>query len=304
MLSRTLVLKVAELPAFKHWIKHSRLTQGLIKRFIAGEDLETALRITRQLNQEGFLVALDYLGEDTHRVEDAEYAAEQYITLLEQIHKSGVNSCISIKLTQLGLDLGDTIARRNLEKVLAAARELNNFVWVDMESSKHTQAILDLFCELYPHYPHSGTVLQSYLYRTPQDLERLIALGARIRLVKGAYAEPKEVAYPDKRSVDRQFKIQMELLLKKGNEPAIATHDTRLISHAKRYAAELGLSKTQFEFQLLYGISRELQKRLVAEGYRTLIYVPYGEQWYPYFSRRLAERPANLYFILRSLFRK
>ena len=304
MLSRTLVLKVAELPAFKRWIKHSRLTQGLIKRFIAGEDLETALRITRQLNQEGFLVALDYLGEDTHRVEDAEYAAEQYITLLEQIHKSGVNSCISIKLTQLGLDLGDTIARRNLEKVLVAARELNNFVWVDMESSKHTQAILDLFCELYPHYPHSGTVLQSYLYRTPQDLERLIALGARIRLVKGAYAEPKEVAYPDKRSVDRQFKIQMELLLKKGNEPAIATHDTRLISHAKRYAAELGLGKTQFEFQLLYGISRELQKRLVAEGYRTLIYVPYGEQWYPYFSRRLAERPANLYFILRSLFRK
>jgi proline dehydrogenase len=304
MLSRTLVLKVAELPAFKHWVKHSRLTQGLIKRFIAGEDLETALRITRQLNQEGFLVALDYLGEDTHRIEDAEYAAEQYITLLEQIHKSGVNSCISIKLTQLGLDLGDTIARRNLEKVLAAAGELNNFVWVDMESSKHTQAILDLFCELYPHYPHSGTVLQSYLYRTPQDLERLIALGARIRLVKGAYAEPKEVAYPDKRSVDRQFKIQMELLLKKGNEPAIATHDTRLISHAKRYAAELGLGKTQFEFQLLYGISRELQKRLVAEGYRTLIYVPYGEQWYPYFSRRLAERPANLYFILRSLFRK
>jgi proline dehydrogenase len=304
MLSRTLVLKVAELPAFKHWIKHSRLTQGLIKRFIAGEDLETALRITRQLNQEGFLVALDYLGEDTHRIEDAEYAAEQYITLLEQIHKSGVNSCISIKLTQLGLDLGDAIARRNLEKVLAASRELNNFVWVDMESSKHTQAILDLFCELYPRYPHSGTVLQSYLYRTPQDLERLIALGARIRLVKGAYAEPKEVAYPDKRSVDRQFKTQMEMLLEKGNEPAIATHDTRLISHAKHHAAELGLSRTQFEFQLLYGISRELQKRLVAEGYRTLIYVPYGEQWYPYFSRRLAERPANLYFILRSLFRK
>lgn len=304
MLSRTLVLKVAELPAFKHWIKHSRLTQGLIKRFIAGEDLETALRITRQLNQEGFLVALDYLGEDTHRVEDAEYAAEQYIALLEQIHKSGVNSCISIKLTQLGLDLGHAIARRNLERVLEAARELDNFVWVDMESSKHTQAILDLFCELFPRYPNSGTVLQSYLYRTPEDLERLLNLGARVRLVKGAYAEPKEVAYPDKRSVDRQFKIQMEQLLERGKEPAIATHDTRLISHAKHYATELGLGKSQFEFQLLYGISRELQKRLVAEGYRTLIYVPYGEQWYPYFSRRLAERPANLYFILRSLFRK
>mgnify|MGYP005838820421 FL=1 len=304
MLSRTLVLKVAEFPAFKRWIKHSRLTQGLIRRFIAGEDLETALRATRQLNQEGFLVALDYLGEDTHRVEDAENAAEQYITLLEQIHKSGVNSCISIKLTQLGLDLGEPIARKNLEKVLAAARELNNFVWIDMESSKHTQAILDLFCEMFTHYPNSGTVLQSYLYRTPQDLERLIALGARIRLVKGAYAEPKEVAYPDKRSVDRQFKIQMEQLLEKGKEPAIATHDERLIRHAKTYAAELGLDKSKFEFQLLYGISREVQQQLVAEGYRTLIYVPYGEQWYPYFSRRLAERPANLYFILRSLFRK
>lgn len=304
MLSRTLVLKVAELPAFKRWIKHSRLTQGLIRRFIAGEDLETALRVTRQLNQEGFLVALDYLGEDTHRVEDAENAAEQYITLLEQIRKSGVHSCISIKLTQLGLDLGESIARRNLEKVLAAARELDNFVWIDMESSKHTQAILDLFCEMFTHYPNSGTVLQSYLYRTPQDLERLIALGARIRLVKGAYAEPKEVAYPDKRSVDRQFKVQMELLLEKGREPAIATHDERLIKHAKQYAAALGLSKSHFEFQLLYGISREVQRQLVAEGYRTLIYVPYGGQWYPYFSRRLAERPANLYFILRSLFRK
>ncbi|MCX7924224.1 MAG: proline dehydrogenase family protein [Fimbriimonadales bacterium] len=304
MLSRTLVLKVAETPAFKNWIKRSRLTQGLIKRFIAGEDVETALQITRQLNQEGFLVALDYLGEDTQRVEDAEQAANQYIALLEHIARSGVNACISIKLTQLGLDLGKEVARKNLTRVLDAACRLNNFVWIDMESSKHTQPILDLFCEMYPDYPNSGTVLQSYLYRTPDDLERLLQLGARVRLVKGAYAEPREVAYPDKKSVDRQFKIQMERLLERGKEPAIATHDTRLIAHAKRYAAELGLEKSQYEFQLLYGISRELQKQLVAEGYRTLIYVPYGEQWYPYFSRRLAERPANLYFILRSLFRK
>ncbi len=304
MLSRTLVLKVAETPAFKNWIKRSRLTQGLIKRFIAGEDVETALHITRQLNQEGFLVALDYLGEDTQRIEDAEQAANQYIALLEHIVRSGVNACISVKLTQLGLDLGMDVARLNLARVLDAACRLNNFVWIDMESSKHTQSILDLFCELFPDYPNSGTVLQSYLYRTPDDLERLLQLGARVRLVKGAYAEPREVAYPDKKSVDRQFKIQMERLLDRGREPAIATHDTRLIAHAKRYAAELGLEKSQYEFQLLYGISRELQKQLVAEGYRTLIYVPYGEQWYPYFSRRLAERPANLYFILRSLFRK
>lgn len=304
MLSRALVLKLAAMPAFKRWVIHSRLTQGLIRRFVAGEDVQTALCIAEQLNREGFLVALDYLGEDTQRVEDAEQAAHQYITLLEQIAKSGVNACISIKLTQLGLDLGHRVARTNLERVLAAAQSLENFVWVDMESSKHTQAILDLFCDLHPRYSNSGTVLQSYLYRTPQDLERLIALGTRVRLVKGAYAEPREIAYPDKKSVDQAFKTQMEQLLRQGKEPAIATHDVRLINHAQQYAADLGLEKWQYEFQLLYGISRELQKRLVAQGYRTLIYVPYGEQWYPYFSRRLAERPANLYFIIRSLFRK
>ncbi|MFN3689830.1 MAG: proline dehydrogenase family protein, partial [Fimbriimonadales bacterium] len=183
MLSRTLVLKVAETPAFKRWVKHSRLTQGLIRRFIAGEDVETALRITRQLNQEGFLVALDYLGEDTQRIEDAEQAASQYIELLEHIHRSSVNACISIKLTQLGLDLGMDVARRNLARVLDSACRLNNFVWIDMESSRHTQQILDLFCAMYPDYPNSGTVLQSYLYRTPDDLERLLQLGARVRLV-------------------------------------------------------------------------------------------------------------------------
>lgn len=304
MLTRALVLKVAQMPAFKNWIKHSRWTQGLVQRFIAGEDLETALSVACRLNNEGFLVALDYLGEDTTRAEDAQQAANQYIQLLERIAQRGVNACISIKLTQLGLDLGYEVARENLECVLAAAKDLKNFVWVDMESSKHTQAILDLFCEMFPKYPNSGTVLQSYLYRTPQDLERLLELGARVRLVKGAYAEPREVAYPDKKSVDRQFRIQMERLLERGNEPAIATHDTRLIEHAKRYAARLGLDKSKFEFQLLYGIRRDVQKQLVAEGYRTLIYVPYGEQWYPYFSRRIAERPANLYFILRNLFRR
>ncbi len=303
MLSRALVLRVAEWPPFKRWITHSSMTRGLVNRFIAGEHLDDAIQVTHQLNAQGFLVALDYLGESTTRPEEAENAARQYIALLRRIAESGVNACISIKLTQLGLDLSYNLCRQHLECVLRTAREHNNFVWIDMESSRHTDHTLDLFSELYPLYPNSGTVLQSYLYRTPSDLERLLALGARIRLVKGAYAEPREVAYPDKHSVDRQFKALMERLLECGHEPAIATHDVRLIEHAKQYAAKIGLRKDQFEFQLLYGISRELQKRLVMEGYRTLIYVPYGEQWYPYFSRRLAERPANLYFILRSLLR-
>jgi len=304
MLSRALVLRVAEWPPFKQWITHSPMTRGLVNRFIAGEDLDTAIGVTRQLNAQGFLVALDYLGEATTRPEEAANAARQYSILLERIAETGVNACISIKLTQLGLDLGYELCRQYLNYVLKTVCDLNNFVWIDMESSRHTDGILNLFMEMYPRYPNSGTVLQSYLYRTPADLERLLELGARIRLVKGAYAEPRDVAYPDKRSVDRQFKVLMERLLERGHEPAIATHDVRLIQHAKRYAAELGLRRDQFEFQLLYGISRELQKQLVAEGYRTLIYVPYGEQWYPYFSRRLAERPANLYFILRNLFRK
>ncbi len=304
MLSRAFVLKVAELPAFKNWIKHSRMTQGLVKRFIAGEDVETAIRIARELNQQGFKVALDFLGEDTHQESDAEMASRQYMNLLEHIYKSGVDSCISIKLTQLGLDISESLCKQNLERVLKTAQDLGNFVWIDMESSKHTEATLRLFGELFPQYPNSGTVLQSYLYRTPEDLEFLIRLGARVRLVKGAYAEPPEVAYPSKKQVDAQFDLLMRKLLLEGKEPAIATHDTKLITKAKQYAQEFALAKDRLEFQLLYGISRELQKQLVSEGYRTLIYVPYGEQWYPYFSRRLAERPANLYFILRSLFRK
>lgn len=303
MLSRALVLKVAEWPAFKNWIKHSRLTRGLVERFIAGEELDTAIRIAHSLNQQGFEVALDYLGEDTNRPEDAENATRQYILLLEKISESGVNACISIKLTQLGLDLGHDLCKANLECVLRSAHDLGNFVWIDMESSKHTDGILDLFSEMFPRYSNTGTVLQSYLYRTEADLERLIQMGARIRLVKGAYAEPPSIAYRSKREVDRQFRILMERLLRQGKEPAIATHDRRLIRHAKEYAHQIGLAKDRFEFQLLYGISRDLQKQLVSEGYRTLVYVPYGEQWYPYFSRRLAERPANLYFILKSLFR-
>lgn len=303
MLSRALVLKVAEWPAFKNWIKHSRLTRGLVERFIAGEEIDTAICIAHRLNQQGFEVALDYLGEDTNRPEDAENATRQYILLLKKIAESSVSACISIKLTQLGLDLGHDLCQANLECVLKSAHDLGNFVWIDMESSKHTDGILDLFSEMFPHYSHTGTVLQSYLYRTEADLERLIQMGARIRLVKGAYAEPPSIAYRSKREVDRQFRILMERLLRHGKEPAIATHDRRLIRHAKEYAQQISLAKDRFEFQLLYGISRDLQKQLVAEGYRTLVYVPYGEQWYPYFSRRLAERPANLYFILKSLFR-
>lgn len=301
MLTRTMVLKIAQIPRFRAWITRSRTTRGLVNRFIAGNDIEEALPKAKELNEQGFLVSLDYLGEDTRLPEEAEQSARQYVHLLERIAQSGANANISIKLTQLGLDLDQERCSEHLRKVLQAAKEHNNFVWVDMESSKHTQAILDVFCGLYPEYPNSGTVLQSYLYRTPEDLERLIALGARVRMVKGAYAEPREVAYTSKKMVDQQFIKLTERLLDAGHEPAIATHDPKLIAYTKRYAAQKELDKQQYEFQLLFGISRDMQRRLVSEGHRTLIYVPYGDQWYAYFTRRLAERPANLLFILRSL---
>lgn len=301
MLTRTMVLKIAQIPRFRAWITHSRTTRGLVNRFIAGNNIEEALPKAKELNAQGFLVSLDYLGEDTRLPEEAEQSARQYVHLLERIAQSDVNANISIKLTQLGLDLDQERCSEHLRTVLQAAKEYKNFVWVDMESSKHTQAILDLFCGLYPEYPNSGTVLQSYLYRTPEDLERLIVLGARVRMVKGAYAEPKEVAYTAKKMVDQQFIKLTERLLDAGHEPAIATHDPKLIAHTKRYAAQKGLDKQQYEFQLLFGISRDTQRHLVNEGHRTLIYVPYGDQWYAYFTRRLAERPANLLFILKSL---
>lgn len=304
MLTRTMVLKIAQIPVFKSWMTQSRFTRGLINRFIAGEDLETALTRAKELNERGFLVSLDYLGENTRLLEEAEQSAQQSVLLLRRIAEAGVNANISIKLTQLGLDLDEDRCKAHLENVLKTAQELNNFVWVDMEDSARTEATLRVFSSLYERYPNSGTVLQSYLYRTDEDLERLIALGCRVRIVKGAYAEPKEVAYPSKKQVDAQFKKQIARLLEAGKEPAIATHDPRMIEFAKQEARVRNLQPQQYEFQLLYGISRETQKQLVDQGHRTLIYVPYGEQWYPYFSRRLAERPANLYFILKSLFKK
>lgn len=304
MLTRTLILKLADRPSIRNWITRGTLARGLVKRFIAGDDVESAFAVARELNAKGFRVTLNYLGEHTTSVQESESATRQYVFLLDQIATAGVKASISVKLTQLGLGFDPALCRTHLERVLQIASDRQNFVWIDMESSAYTEPTLNLFYEVFPLYRNVGAVLQSYLYRTPQDLDRLLQLGARVRLTKGAYAEPASVAYPRKRDVDRQFLILMERLLREGNEPAIATHDARLIKHAKQYAMQIGLSKERMEFQLIYGVRRDLQDRLVKEGYPTLIYVPYGDQWYSYFVRRLAERPANLYFLLRHLWRR
>ncbi|MCX7800355.1 MAG: proline dehydrogenase family protein [Fimbriimonadales bacterium] len=302
---RALILKLAHHPSVERFVRGSRLFRGLVRRFIAGDDLQTALRVSEELAQRGLLVTLDNLGENTTTVEEAQAAKETYIAMLRAIAQSPAaeSTNISIKLTQCGLDLDVDLAKRVLEEVLDVAAEHRNFVRVDMESSAYVDRTLDIMEAVFSQRKNTGTVLQSYLRRTPQDLERLLRLGMRIRLVKGAYLEPPEIAFPRKSDVDRAYVEQTERLLKSGLYHAIATHDERIIRHAQEFAHREGIPKDAFEFQMLYGIRRDLQESLAADGYRVRVYVPFGDRWYPYFTRRLAERPANVLFILKAIFR-
>jgi proline dehydrogenase len=280
----------------------------MARRFVAGEKLEEAITAVEGLNGQGLLATLDHLGENVTSETEARDAAHELLDLLDAIDASGVRSGVSVKLTQLGLDLGPALAAENLERILGRAAEVDCFVRIDMESHEYVQPTLDLFEELWRRYRNVGVVIQSYLYRSDDDVARLVELGASVRLVKGAYDEPPEVAYPRKADTDASFVRLMEQLFSEearasGVYPAIATHDTVLIDWAKEHARQQGIPLDSFEFQMLYGIRSSLQRQLAAEGYRVRAYVPYGEQWYPYFMRRLAERPANLLFLLRNLFR-
>jgi proline dehydrogenase len=280
------------------------------ERFVAGETLEQAIDAARALNQSGMTVSLDYLGEAVSRREEAEAATDMAIRTLEAIAEEGIDGNISIKPSQLGLDIDEAFCRRNIERVLQRGRKLGDgygeiFVRLDMESTDYTERTIALTEALWhAGFRNVGTVLQSYLRRTPEDLRRLITLGARVRLVKGAYKEPSTVAFPEKTEVDRKFVEEMQVLLEHGNYPAIATHDEAVIDATRRWAFERGVPKTDFEFQMLYGIRRDLQMRLLEEGYRMRIYIPFGDSWYPYLMRRLAERPANLFFIAGNVLRE
>ena len=282
------------------------LTRAMAWRFVAGEDLGTTLRVVRDLNARGIQVTLDHLGENVTSEAEAIHATNEAIAILRAIAAAGVRSHLSVKPTQLGFDLGDDFCRAQLCRILAVARETDNFVRIDMEGSPYTQRTLDLYAALREEYDTDtvGVVIQSYLRRSQADIETLIASDARIRLVKGAYNEPADIAFPDKADVDRAYRIQMEQLLARGRYPAIATHDEKLIGRAQGFAAAEKIGPERFEFQMLYGVRRDLQERLVREGYNVRCYVPYGTQWYPYFMRRLAERPANVVFILGNLLRR
>lgn len=251
-------------------------------------------------------VTLDLLGENVASLDEAQASTDAYIEIVERIGKSAKKDKIniSIKLTALGLDQGDDVAEANYRRLLSAAHAHDIFVRADMEASEYTERTIAMVERVFPDFPNTGTVLQSYLKRTQDDVERLIKLGCRVRIVKGAYLEPESVAFQDKSVVDENYVKAAERLLSDAHYPAIATHDAAIISRVRAYADDKGISKERFEWQMLYGIRRDLQDSLRDEGYNVRVYVPYGAQWYPYFSRRLAERPANMLFIAKSLFRK
>ena len=297
------LLYLAQNPRMKEFVTHNRVARGVVRRFVAGETLEDAIEATRALNQRGMQVALDLLGENVTNAQEVYAATDDYIHALDLIKKTDVNANISIKLTALGLDISNDLCDENLRTILDHAREPNIFICVDMEGSLYTERTVDTVLRMRKRYDMLGTVIQSYLYRSNRDLEQLITQGVRIRLVKGAYREEESVAYQEKYDVDKNYLQLMGMLLARGNFPAIASHDERIITATCKYARDHGISKSSFEFQMLYGIRRDLQEKLVNQGYNVRVYVPYGSQWYPYLMRRMAERPANLMFFVSNILR-
>ena len=275
---------------------------GPARRFVAGDTLEDAVAAARRIEARGLLHTLDHLGESVRSVSEAEAGARQYRRIIDTIAGAGIGRNISVKLTQLGLEVDRATCLDNVRQILDPAQRHECFVRIDMEGSAYTGPTLDIFETLWQQGSRNlGIVLQSYLRRSEADLTRVNALGARVRLVKGAYNEPTQVAYHKKADVDAAFVRMMDALFREGTYPAIATHDVVLIEEAKLRAARIGLSSDRFEFQMLYGIRRDLQASLAEEGYRVRIYIPFGREWFPYFMRRLGERPANVFFLIRGL---
>ena len=275
----------------------------MARRFVAGETLDQAIAAAKACNEAGMHASLDFLGENVSTVEDAQHSRDAYLEVFERISKERLHANVSGKLTQLGLDFSVEFCEGLLHSIVERAAAYDNFLRVDMEGSNYTQRTVELVKRVRARNPAVGTVIQSYLYRSEADITDLLAYGCRIRLCKGAYKESPEVAYPGKRDVDDNYVRLMQVLLSSGFYHAIATHDPKMIGATIRYAAEKQISKDDFEFQMLYGVRTDLQRRLVKDGYRIRIYIPYGREWFPYFMRRLAERPANVGFLVRNFFR-
>ena len=279
--------------------------ESFARRFIAGETIDTAVAVARRLKSEGLLLTLDYLGESVKTLEEAQAATGEYVRLIDVIVAAGIERNFSIKLTQLGIDVDRATCVDNLRRILERAGRHGFYVRIDMEHSRYIEMTLEIFETLWAQeYRNLGVALQASLYRTATDVRRMNELGARVRLVKGAYKEPPAVAYRHKAEVDAAFLRLARELLDSGTYPAIATHDERIIAAVRAYAAERAFALDRFEFQMLYGIRRDLQASLAAAGYRVRVYVPFGREWFPYFMRRLGERPANLGFVVRAILRE
>ena len=303
---RNVLLYLSDQPKVFKFLRNNRLAQKFARRFVAGETPDEALAAVKALNAKGITASLDLLGESTTNEVEARKAGREYLLLLDKIRERNLDANVSVKLTAMGLDVSEELCVLIMHEVLDRARQHRSFVRIDMESSAYTERTLSLFEQrLYPMYAESvGIVLQSYLYRTQADVERAIQLKCRVRLCKGAYKEPPSVAYPDKDDVDANYVRCMQQLMLHGNYPGIATHDETIIAEAKRFAKENTIGRERFEFQMLYGVRRDLQERLVREGYRMRVYVPFGTQWYPYLMRRLAERPANVAFMTGNIIKE
>jgi len=303
---RSTLLYLSNQPRIFRFVRNNRLAKAFARRFVAGETIDEALAVVHALNARGITASLDELGESVSNEREARATRDSYLKLLDSIAAAKLDANVSVKLTALGLDVSEELCVSLMQDLLDCARRHNTFIRIDMESSAYTETTLRLFEErFYPSFRDNvGIVLQSYLYRTWADVERAIELHCRVRLCKGAYQEPPSVAFPDKTDVDTNYVKCAHALLERGKYPGIATHDPRIIAASKRFAKERAIPADQFEFQMLYGVRRDLQESLVRQGWRMRVYVPFGTQWYPYLMRRLAERPANVAFMTSNIVRE
>jgi proline dehydrogenase len=306
-LFRAFFIALSESRALRNVAERSRIGRRMSGRFVAGMSVEEALQATVATNQRGMSVSVDNLGENVTNLEEARHSAQLYHDMLNELEKRKLNANVSLKLTHMGLDVDENVARQIADEVVAHAARIDNFVRIDMEGSAYTQKTLDFVRDLHRrpgNAGHVGAVIQAYLHRSQRDVEELCAEGIRIRLCKGAYKEPAAIAYQDKGEVDANFVRLMKIMLKSGVYHGIATHDPKMIDATIAFARAENISPKSFEFQMLYGVRRDLQEQLVKDGWGMRVYIPFGTEWYPYLMRRLAERPANAIFILKNVFRR
>ncbi|HVX67723.1 MAG TPA: proline dehydrogenase family protein [Bryobacteraceae bacterium] len=303
MLLRSTLLYLSSQPSLRRWMETSRSTAKLTARFVAGLRLEDAMEVAQRLARERILTSLDHLGESVTSLEEAERSRDSYLEALKQISAAGLDASVSIKLTQFGLDLSENACTANVERLVSEAARLGKMVEIDMESSEYVDRTLDIALAMHQAHHNVRAVIQAYLHRSEKDIERLSELRLPVRLCKGAYKEPASAALQRKSDVDANYVRLMKALLDHGAYPGLATHDEKIIAEAHRFTRERNIPADRYEFQMLYGIRRDLARNFARDGYRVRLYVPYGEAWYPYFMRRLAERPANLVFLARNLFR-